>query len=157
MKRGIPLHPPQKKDREARREEKRTSDKNGRATCPSDGGEQRDEGQNCSERGMDGARGSAGSDQLGEENYRSTLNSISKKKQGEEKVGGGGGNKKRKKGRGKTDEEEGGRDVNGSSPWDVRGSRVPWRAAGRVHGVFRVVLPYTVVRGGTTYARRRCG
>lgn len=106
---------------------------------------------------MDGARGSAGSDQLGEENYRSTLNSISKKKQGEEKVGGGGGNKKRKEGRGKTDEEEGGRDVNGSSPWDVRGSRVPWRAAGRVHGVFRVVLRYTVVRGGTTYARRRCG
>lgn len=57
----------------------------------------------------------------------------------------------------KEDEEEGGRDVNGSSPWDVRGSRVPWRAAGRVHGVFRVVLRYTVVRGGTTYARRRCG
>lgn len=37
--------------------------------------------------------------------------------------------------------------MNGSFPWDVRGSRVPWRAAGRVHGVFRVVLRYTVVRG----------
>lgn len=37
------------------------------------------------------------------------------------------------------------REVNGSFPWDVRGSRVPWRAAGRVHGVFRVVLRYTVV------------
>ena len=42
---------------------------------------------------------------------------------------------------------EGGKDVNGSFPRDVRGSRVPWRAAGRVHGVFRVVLRYTVVRG----------
>lgn len=28
-----------------------------------------------------------------------------------------------------------------------RGRRVPWRAAGRVHGVFRVVLRCTVVRG----------
>lgn len=36
-------------------------------------------------------------------------------------------------------------DADGSFPWDVRGNRVPWRAAGRIHGVFPVVLRCTVV------------
>lgn len=35
------------------------------------------------------------------------------------------------------------RDADGSFPGDVHGRRVPWRAAGRVHGVFRVVLRRT--------------
>lgn len=165
MKRAILQNEKKRKKEKKNGEGKRTStsDKNRRATCPPEGGggQQRDERDGIrsgSGRGMDGTRGSAGSDQLGEGNYLRSFDlelDLTGGRKNREWIAardarwrGIRRGRERKNGR-SSDGEEGGRDVNGSFPWDVPVFHGVPQDLSMV--VSRVVLRYAVLRVGYTY------
>lgn len=170
MKRTILQKKKRKKtEREGKRTSTRTGDKNRRATCPPPSGEEAGSARRTRQNSKWKRDGSHSRERRKRSTRRRKLPSIVRpwtRSHRKGKTGSGitgwetrGGEeewkkkrereRERKNGR-SSNEEVGGRgDVNGSFPWDIPVFHGVPQDLSMV--VFRVVLRYTVVRGGTTY------